>query len=107
MVAQYSGDGNYAAHSLSNVNVAFIELGLSGPLQLAVGSTAPYVVAAADGFSGGAVSVPPNLVWTSSDPTVAAVNAGTVTALAVGTATITVTDPVSLASASVKITVIQ
>ena len=107
LVAQYSGDGNYAAHSLSNVNVAFIELGVSGPLQLAVGSTAPYLVAAVDGFSGGVLSIPPNLVWTSSDPTVAAVNAGTVTALAVGTATITVTDPVSLASTSVKITVIQ
>ena len=107
MVAQYSGDANYAAQSLSNVNVAAFVLTVSGPLQLAVGGTAPYVVAAADGFSGGAVSIPPNLVWTSSDPTVATVNAGTVTAVAVGTATITVMDPVSLANASVKITVIQ
>jgi uncharacterized protein YjdB len=82
-------------------------LTVSGPLQLAVGGTAPYVVAAADGFSGGAVSVPPNLVWTSSDPTVATVNAGVVTAIAVGTAAITAMDPVSLANASVKITVIQ
>jgi hypothetical protein len=107
MVAQYSGDANYAAQSLSNVNLAAFVLTVSGPLQLAVGGTAPYVVAAADGFSGGAVSVPPNLVWTSSDPTVATVNAGVVTAIAVGTAAITAMDPVSLANASVKITVIQ
>ncbi len=89
------------------MNLAAIELSVSGPQQLAVGSTAQYAVAAGDGFSGDVVTTPPNLVWTSSDPTVATVNAGTVTAIAAGTATVTVVDPVSLANASVKITVIQ
>jgi hypothetical protein len=107
MVAQYSGDANYAAQTLSNVNLAAIDLSVSGPLQLAAGAIAPFVAAAGDGFSGAVVATPPNLVWTSSDPAVATVNGGTVTAIAVGTTTITVTDPASLASASAKITVVQ
>jgi hypothetical protein len=107
LVAQYSGDVNYAANSLSNVNLAVIELSLSGPQQLEVGGVAQFVVGAGDGFSGAVVTTPPNLEWTSSNPAVATVDAGTVTAIAVGAATITVTDPVSLANASVNITVIQ
>jgi Bacterial Ig-like domain (group 2) len=107
LVAQYSGDGNYAVQTLANVNLPVIVLTVSGPQQLMVGDTGQFVAAAADGFSSAALATPPNLQWTSSNPAVATVNAGTVTAIAVGTATITATDPASLASASVNVTVAQ
>jgi hypothetical protein len=107
LVANYSGDANYAAKSSPTLNFAAIGLEVTGLIQLTVGATASYAVTAFDAFSSGPVTTPPNLVWTSSAPGVATVSGGTVTAVSAGTVTITATDPVSLASGSTTITVTQ
>jgi hypothetical protein len=116
--AVYSGDANYAAHNLSGtirvadntgqLDVYVIKLQLGGvPTAFSVGNTASVTVVPDPGCCFAPESTPPtlNLVWTSSNPAVATVVAGTVTAVAPGTATITATDTTSQATGSLVVTV--
>jgi Bacterial Ig-like domain (group 3)/Bacterial Ig-like domain (group 2) len=116
--AVYSGDANYAAYTLSGairvadntaqLDVYVIKLDLGGvPTAFTVGDTATVTVMADPGCCFPPESTPPtlNLVWTSSNPAVATVVAGTVTAVSAGTATITATDTASQATGSLVVTV--
>ena len=103
MVAQYSGDANYAAQSLSDVNLAAIVLTVSGPLQLAVGRHHALRGRSGGWVFGGRCHHSPQSGMDLFRAERRYGSAGTVTAIAVGTATITVMDPVSLANASVEI----
>ena len=110
MTTAYAGDDNYLSASSAGAPLPVIELLVkypAGALSVPVGQAALLVVSASNVFTQAAVPTPPNLQWTSSTPTVATVAAGTVSALAPGTSTITVTDPVSLASASIVATVVN
>jgi hypothetical protein len=73
--------------------------------SVAVGSTVVLTVTASN--SSGSIPTPPNLQWSSDTSSVATVDpsSGLVTGVSAGTATITVTDPVSQATASVPVTV--
>jgi hypothetical protein len=108
ITATYAGDDNYLPASSAGMPLAFIDMFVkyaAGPLTLATGQTATLTVNTTNAFTQSAVPTPPNLIWASSDPSVATVNAGTVTGVTPGNATITVTDPVSLAFASVMLAV--
>jgi hypothetical protein len=88
--------------TVSNVT---LEISPSAPTTV-VGSTVTLTVSALDG-SGNPIATPPNLTWASSNTSFATVNGGVVTGVAPGSPTITVTDPVSGATASVNVTVIS
>jgi len=110
MTATYSGDGNYLPAVAPAAPLPVIGLSLNYPTgtgSIPSGGTALLVVSAANVISGLAVATPPNLTWTTSNPAVATITAGTVTGIAAGTSTITVTDPVSLASASIVVTIVD
>ena len=73
--------------------------------QVTVGQTLALDVTAKD-ISGNATATPTGLVWTTSSATTATVDAtGLITGVAAGTTNITVTDPVSLVSNSITVTV--
>ncbi len=102
-MALYSGDANYSPATSNAVTSTIVQLQLLSPDPIAVGSTvtlAPQTVAA-----GVSAPPPPNLSWMSSDTTVVTVANDVVAGIAPGTATVTVTDPVSLATASALVTV--
>ncbi len=116
--AVYSGDANYAAYTRSGtirvadntaqLDVYVIKLDLGGvPTSFTVGATATVTVMPDPGCCFPPESTPPtlNLVWTSSNPGVATVVGGTLTAVAAGTATITATDATSQATGSLVVTV--
>jgi hypothetical protein len=110
MTATYSGDGNYLSAVAPAAPLPVIGLSVSypaGTASISTGGTAVLVVTAANVVSGVAVATPPNLTWTTSNPAVATIAAGTVTGIAAGTSTITVTDPVSLASGLIVVTVVD
>jgi hypothetical protein len=101
--AFYSGDANYSPATSNAVTSTIVRLQLLSPDPIAVGSTVTLTLQTV--AAGVSASPPPNLSWTSSDTTVATVANGVVTGIAPGTATVTVTDPVSLATASALVTV--
>lgn len=110
MTATYSGDTNYLSAAAPAAPLPIIGLSVSypaGTTPISTGGTAVLVVNAANVISNVAAATPPNLTWTSSNPAVATVAGGTVTGIAAGTSTITVTDPVSLASASIVVTILD
>jgi hypothetical protein len=98
-----AADGT-AASSAATVTVANLVLAISpASVDLTAGSNAVLTVTATG--PGGAVAVPANLIWASSDPTIATVVDGLVTTVANGVATVTVTDPISRATASATVAV--
>jgi beta-lactam-binding protein with PASTA domain len=112
LVAEYSvGDATIkvtdsisGTSTVTTVTVSPIALQISPTSPtVAVGSTTTLTVSAT--IPSGPIATPPNLVWKSLTESVATVAGGVVTGVSAGTATITVTDPVSLAIASVVVTV--
>jgi beta-lactam-binding protein with PASTA domain len=92
------------ATASATVTVGAIVLQISpASATVAVGSTTTLAVTASD--ASGAVATPPDLQWTSSNTSIATVAAGVVRGVAQGNTTITVTDPMSLATTSAMITV--
>lgn len=90
--------------------VPVLVLGLSpSSAKLAVGNTVVLTASALDQNTGQPLPLPANLQWSSSEPAVAVVSgtggSATVSAIAAGNASISVTDPVSTQSASAAITV--
>ncbi len=118
--AVYSGDANYAAHTLNGtmrfadntgqLDLYVIQLRLSElPTLFTVGDVATVTAVPDPGCCFPPESTPPTLtlVWMSSNPAVATVVAGTVTAVSAGTATITATDTTSQATGSLMVTVTE
>ncbi len=106
LTAVYGGDTNYVAKSSGPVTLIVSSLALQlspSPLALPLAGTATLTVTASDDT--GPVATPTGLLWGSSNPGVASVADGVVTGLTLGTAIVTVSDPVSLATASVSVTV--
>jgi Bacterial Ig-like domain (group 2) len=107
ITAAYSGDLNYAASSgqtTVTLSPLILSISPSAPTVI-VGSTMTLSVSATD-TSGNLVTTPPNLQWTSSDSSLATVSAALVTGIAVGSTTITVTDPASGATAAVTVIIV-
>lgn len=99
-----SATGDKADFNIANEPVKATDIALTSPSSpIPVGGSYQLVAAAQpDGAS------LPDLVWTSSDPSVASVDEnGLVKALSVGTATISVTDSESKFSAEVEINTVQ
>ena len=98
--------------AVANVSASTIALQIAptSPAVVVGGTTTLTVAASA---ASGAIATPPNLEWTPSDPSIATVtgaivngvSSATVTGVSFGTATITVKDPVSLASTSTPVTI--
>src|SRR5262249_26890817 len=89
---------------VANATVVPIILKLSpSTATVGVGATTTLTVTASD--ANGPIATPPNLRWTSSNESVATAANGVVTGVAAGSATITVTDPVTGASADASVTV--
>jgi hypothetical protein len=106
LTAVYGGDGHYVAkHSAIYtlaMNSVILQISPASP-SVIVGSTTTLTVTASD--ASGSVPPPSNLQWASSNSAIATVANGVVTGVATGSATITVTDPVSNATASAAVTV--
>jgi len=98
---------NHVSGSAQVTVVPRVELQLTPPSQtVGVLLTTTLTVSASNGST--PIPIPPNLVWTSSDNTIATVVDGLVTGQVVtvdSTATITVQDPVSKATASAQVIV--
>ena len=101
--AYYSGDANYSPATSNAVTSTIVQLQLLSPDPIVAGSTATLTLQTV--AAGVTAPSPPNLAWTSSDTAVVTVANGVATGIAPGTATITVTDSVSLATASASVTV--
>jgi hypothetical protein len=95
--------GVFASYTVNVVVTVVLTISPASP-SIAAGSTLTLSVLATDG-NGNPIATPSNLQWNSSNTAFATVSGGVVTGVAAGTATITVTDPVSKASAQVVVTV--
>jgi uncharacterized protein YjdB len=106
LTAVYSGDDNYVPKTSAVVslvvNAINLQLSPASP-SIVVGKTATLSVTASN--ASGPIATPPNLQWGTSSPAIATVSEGVVTGVAIGTAMVTVTDPVSQATASVTVTI--
>lgn len=99
-------DQTSGTSAVANATVVPIALQISPASPIVdVGGTTTLTVTASD--AAGVIQTPANLQWTSSDQTIATVSSGTVTGVAAGTATITVTDLASQATTSVTVTVAE
>lgn len=104
-ITALAGGITYGPVSIT-VTASNVELRISPMMpSVVVGTSATLLTVSATDSSGNTTTTPPNLNWTTSDVTIATVAGGRITGNAVGSATITATDPVSGASASTLVTV--
>lgn len=103
----------YFLRRVAMVPTAIHIQGVTMPATLTVGQSVPVTATETDAAGASVpISVPGNLNWTTTDPTIASVGttatdgSNSYTAVAVGTVTVAVTDPANSLTTSDSITVI-